>query len=323
MNKDVTVASVFILLCVALITVSEGSTSTLPVVRILSDGRIDPPVGLIQRNGDVYTFTADVYAQIVVDKNNVVIDGAGFTLHGNYNGTRTDSWVVGEGPSQDYDGGEIPWSIGIDLANEDRRNMTVRNLNIKNFYIGLYVWTPNNTVTGCSVSDNIVGILLSGDSNILAKNHIARNEEGVFFGVNQPGNEPLDIVLVHNSFVDNVVHFSGCFCEVYNSSEPVHTWDNCKEGNYWDNYNGTDSDGDGLGDTSYIIDVQNQDRFPLMQSVASVPVAAPRMAFEIVLAVAALSLVTVASIVIYRRRKSLGGRVTKQNSTVYFLVKVS
>ncbi len=306
MNKNVIVVLVFLLLSIALIGVSDGSTSALPVIRILSDGSIDPPTESIQRNGDMYTFTADVYARIVVEKDNVVINGAGFTLYGNYNGTRTDSWVVGEGPSQDYDGGAIPWSIGIDLANEYRRNLTVRNLNIKNFYIGMYIWTPNNTVTGCSVSDNIVGILLSGDSNILTKNYIARNEEGVFFGVNQPGNEPLDIVLVHNSFLDNAVHFSGCFCEVYNSSEPLHTWDDGKEGNYWDNYNGTDSNGDGLGDTSYVIDVKNQDRFPLMQSLASPPIAAPKMAYEIAIAVVALSLVMVASILIYRRRKNSG-----------------
>jgi len=304
MNKNVTLALVFMLLCLALVSVSEGSTSTLPVIRILSDGSIDPPVELIQRNDDVYTFTADVYARIVVDRDDVVIEGAGFTLHGNYNGTRTDSWVVGEGPSQDYDGTAMPWSVGIDLANQDRRNLTVRNLNIKNFYIGMYVWTPNNTVTGCSVSDNIVGILLSGDSNILTKNYIARNEEGVFFGVNQPGNEPLAIVLVHNSFVDNAVHFSGCFCEVYNSSEPMHTWDDGKEGNYWDNYNGTDSNGDGLGDTSYVIDVQNQDRFPLMQSLASPPVATSKLRFEIIFAVVALTLVIVALIFIHRRRRN-------------------
>ena len=304
MKKNMITAFTLMLLCITPIAVSAGSGATLPVIRILSEGSVDPPTESIQRHGDIYTFIADVYARIVVERDNVVIDGAGHALYGNYNGTRTDSWVVGDGPYQNYDNETIPWSIGIDLANEDVHNLTVRNLNIRNFYIGMYVWTPDNTVTGCSVSDNIVGILLSGDSNTLAKNYIARNEEGVFFGVNQPGNEPLDIVLVHNSFVDNDVHFSGCFCEVYNASEPVHTWDDGKEGNYWDNYNGTDSDGDGLGDTVYTIDVQNRDRYPLIQSIATPPVPTQKIAIETATAVVALSMIIVAAIVIYRRRKN-------------------
>ncbi len=306
--KKMIIISCILLLCVALVAVSEGSTSVLPVIRILSDGSISPPTDSIQRNGDVYTFSADVYARIVLEKGNIVIEGSGYILHGNYNGTRTDSWVVGEGPSQNFDDGAIPWSIGVDLANENIHNLTVRDLNIKNFYIGMYVWTPNNTVIGCSVSDNIVGVLLSGDSNSLTKNYVSGNEEGVFFGVNQPGNEPLDIVLVHNSFVGNIVHFSGCFCEVYNSSELIHTWDDGKEGNYWDTYNGTDADGDGLGDIPFVIDVQNQDRFPLMQSLASPPAVTPKtfVSSEALISILVILLITMFAIVAYRKRKALG-----------------
>ncbi|MGW8180675.1 MAG: NosD domain-containing protein, partial [bacterium] len=99
--------------------------------------------------------------------------------------------------------------------------------------IGTYLYTSNNIITGCAVSDNVIGILLSGDSNTITSNYIARNEQGIFFGVNTPGDEPLNIVLTHNSFVDNDVHFSGCFCEGYNTTEAVHTWDDGKQGNYW------------------------------------------------------------------------------------------
>jgi len=36
-------------------------------------------------------------------------------------------------------------------------------------------------------------------------------------------------------------------------------------GNYWDDYNGSDDDNDGIGDAPYYIDEDNNDTYPLMQ----------------------------------------------------------
>lgn len=281
------------------------ASASVNVIRIHSDGSLEPADVAIQRDGNVYTFTGDVQAQIVVDRDNVVIDGAGYTLQGTYNGTRTDNWVVGEGPNQETS--TVPWTIGIDIAAKNRYNLTVKNLNIKNFYIGMYIWSSNNTITLNAVTDNIVGILLSGDSNTITKNYIARNEEGIFFGVNTPGNEPLNIVMVHNSFVDNLVQFSGCFCETYDPEEAVHTWDDGGRGNYWSDYNGTDANGDGIGDTAYVIDVQNQDRYPLMQIEAKPPTPVKMEQVELTFAVtlgAALAsiLAVVAAVLVFTKR---------------------
>ena len=53
-------------------------------------------------------------------------------------------------------------------------------------------------------------------------------------------------------------------------------WDNVSVGNYWSDYNGTDSDGDGVGDTPYVIDENNQDNYPLMAPFESLPSPEPQ-----------------------------------------------
>ena len=41
------------------------------------------------------------------------------------------------------------------------------------------------------------------------------------------------------------------------------TWDNGKEGNYWSDYAGSDTDGDGIGETPYVVYENFTDRYPL------------------------------------------------------------
>ena len=278
------------------------ATQTFSTITIKPDGSVEG-TSQIQRQGDTYTLKGNLSGSIKVQRSYIVIDGAGYALQGNYNGTHTDSWVIAQGPYQEYDENAPPWTMGIDMANENRHNLTVKNLNIKNFYMGIYIWTSNNTLTGCAVSDNIVGILLSGESNTITNNYIANNENGIFFGVNNPGDAPLNICLIHNSFVNNDVQFSGCSCEDYNTTEPMHIWDDGKEGNFWSDYNGTDADGDGVGDTPYVIDVQNQDRYPLMHIAATPPAPPTKLPIETLVAAIALPIIIVAILITYKRKK--------------------
>ncbi len=303
MKKIVATTLFFSLLVANLLFASANAQPALPTIYIRQDGSINPATAPIRRDGDIYTFTGDAFARIYVQRGNIIIDGAGYTLQGPYNGTATDIWIIGQGPEQPTNETLVPWVIGIDFGGADVNGLTIKNLNVKNFSIGMYVWTENNTVTGNAVSENIVGILLSGSENAITRNYIGKNDMGIFFGVNQPGNEPLNIILTHNSFIDNDVHFSGCFCTDYNTTEPVHTWDDGKEGNFWSGYNGTDNNGDGVGDTPYVIDVQNRDRYPLIQIVAAPPTATPTMPVETIIAAIALLIIIAAAVIAYRRRK--------------------
>lgn len=128
-------------------------------IYINPDGSVTPQTAPIRQDQDKYTFTDNIYNPIVINKDDITIDGAGYTLQGPYNGTQMDLWIIGIG-SNESSGNDtkIPWSVGIDLPSGSC-NLTVRNLNIQNFSIGLYLWTPNNTIIGNGITQNLVGIL--------------------------------------------------------------------------------------------------------------------------------------------------------------------
>jgi nitrous oxidase accessory protein NosD len=301
------------LLSAAILSLSAPaySQATGMVVRIHSDGSVDPSSVPIQRSGDTYVFTGDLTVQgIVIEKEGITLDGEGHTLTGSYNGEQT-SWIIGEGPNQTVNNTEI-WSIGIDTATNTIGHLTIKNINIMNFSIGMYPWTPNNTITGNAITNCIVGILVAGDNNTITNNYLADNKNGVFFGSNnQAGNLPANLVISGNTFVDNVQQLGGCLCgDDYNTTEPIHTWDNGKEGNFWSDYTGADNNGDGLGDTPYVIDPLNMDRYPLIASSVSPPKVTTGLPLDLLVGAAVLVAVAV-SIGVVLRQKNRKQKATK------------
>jgi parallel beta-helix repeat protein len=84
-------------------------------------------------------------------------------------------------------------------------------------------------------------------SHQIYDNICANNNYGVVLSLDywpNIGNE-----IYHNNFLNNTINARDD-CYEYNN-----TWYNLSvnEGNYWHNYNGTDADGDGIGDTPYVM----------------------------------------------------------------------
>jgi hypothetical protein len=269
----------------------------------MPNGSVNPNTAPIQQSGNIYALTDNVYGCIKILKSNVVLDGAGHTITGSFNGNSSDIWVIGNGPSTNLSTYSY-YTIGLDLGNSSIEGVTVENLNVENFSIGMYIWTQNNTIIGNGISGNILGLLLSGSNATITKNYISDNIEGLFFGFTPVGTFPPDMVVYQNAFVKNNVQLSGCQCKVYNLSEATHYWDNGKIGNYWSNYNGTSPNPDGIGDTPYMIDTLDMDRFPLVQSPVNPPSVTPKFPFETIALGVLVPVVLVAAIfAVSRRRK--------------------
>jgi parallel beta-helix repeat protein len=316
-------ASVLVLLLfssVVLVSFSQiGLVKAESTIYIRSDGSVEG-TDKIQRDGNLYTFLGNISIDgsgidgIIVEKDNIVIDGAGYTLQ-----------ITGTMES----------SRGLRLT--DRANVTIKNLQILDFNYGIqlqrssnntilgnYIYpigillrgahnniimennllggdwgtgimidifnnagnSSGNHILGNNITNQEVGInSLIGSANIISGNnithcktygiflerypsriignHFENNTVGIFFSGAASNN-----MIYHNNFINNQKDMDDAHSLapwLYEIS--VNYWDNGEEGNYWSDYNGTDNNGDGIGDSPHFVYENNQDNYPLMNPV--------------------------------------------------------
>jgi parallel beta-helix repeat protein len=131
---------------------------------------------------------------------------------------------------------------------------------------GIFIDGESNTIIGNNLTNNENGIsLYYSDNNTIVDNNILDCEQFGIWMYNSLNN-----LIYHNNFVNNTKQ-----ADIQGS---VNSWDDGypSGGNYWSDYDGTDLlcgpyqnttssyESDGIGDTSYNIDENNQDNYPLM-----------------------------------------------------------
>jgi len=267
MNRKLvlTAALTFVLMGMLGVALKVERVEASGTITIKADGSIEPTTANITSTDNVtYTFTDNIYDEIVVERDNIVVDGAGYTLQG-----------TGMG------------SYGIYLSG--RSNVTIKNIEIKGFEYGIELWwySSNNTVSGNNITANILGgiylgfssnntisgnnvtnnpfigvwIDWSSNNNTISGNNITNNGYGIYIY------ESSNNSVYHDSFINNTnqAYVTAGYANIWDDGYP-------SGGNYWSNYTGVDLDYDGIGDTSHIIDANNTDNYPLMGPFSDFPV---------------------------------------------------
>jgi len=134
---------------------------------------------------------------------------------------------------------------------------------------GIEVTSNNNIITGNNVSNNRASISLydSSNNNTITGNNVCNSNNGIM--LQYSSNNSIYI----NNFINNIfANVDSRSTNIWNSPlEITYTYGGNAYthyvGNYWDNYEGTDAEGDGIGDTSYSIDSDSDecDLYPLMK----------------------------------------------------------
>ena len=107
-------------------------------IYIRANGSVDPSSTPIIQDGNLYTLTSDINAEIVIERDNITLDGSNHLLQGN----------------------NPPSGIGITIS--ERTSVTIKNMRIENFSAGIRCLnsSSNDVFIGNSLMNNYNGIIM-------------------------------------------------------------------------------------------------------------------------------------------------------------------
>lgn len=148
------------------------------------------------------------------------------------------------------------------LLSSSTRNIVVGNNFTSNAMYGIELSSSSgNWVLVNVASENQYGIWLEySNNNTVLGNTVSNNCKGMW--LHQSDNN----TFFHNNFVENIQQVYDTSWNVSMVPPSINFWDDGypSGGNWWSDYDGTDTGRDAIGEAPYVIDVNNRDRYPLV-----------------------------------------------------------
>jgi nitrous oxidase accessory protein len=197
------------------------------------------------------------------------------------------------------------------------------NAIIQNNFYSLILQSANRNIIDSNTFQYLQ--LTSSSKNIVSKNNISnelvkyaitvRNSTNNLFHSNQVEvtslwsiNLRIESQAQNNTFYSNAFIGQGELVSI-DTTAYGNFWDNGINGNFWSNYNGTDANRDGIGDTPYVINGANVDNYPLMfpydieNDTVVLPPPEPFPTTLVIASVAAIAAVGAVLLVYFKKRK--------------------
>jgi len=153
---------------------------------------------------------------------------------------------------------------GIFLLNSNNNSISENKISSNNDDGICLSYSNNNSISNNKIRSNYFGIDLSySNNNSISENNISSNDNGIVIWFSNNN------IIYMNNFINNTCNAFSNGSNIWNSTETItytykgKTFTNYL-GNYWDDYTGSDANGDGIGETPYSID-SDRDNYPLIE----------------------------------------------------------
>jgi parallel beta-helix repeat protein len=245
MHKSKNSGFVLILLCslTCSVLIQSSNSQAKETLTISQDGSIKPSSAIVQRVGNTYYLTQNTSQQLIIERDNIVFDGNGYTFSGNANATAINLLCKNIILKNT---GFTNWKTAIQSTYGYN---TITHNYISTNYQGIA--TSSDSIIGNYITNNQEGIHVNGSYNLIYQNQVLNNTYGLAYSSNLTGNLVLEnnfqnnqaaistytilLQVNHNNFINN--SFPVQITQTQNSVRYNSNlyWDNGTEGNYWSN----------------------------------------------------------------------------------------